>query len=335
MRKPKAVALYSGGLDSTLAILVMLEHGVDVEAVKFLNHFGCDINDSSSCGSNPEPAAKQFGFRLKLCHLGWKFIDIVKNPKYGYGKNMNPCIDCRILMLREAADFMKMIDADFLITGEVVGQRPMSQMKNTLKMIDNVCDLGDRIVRPLSGKLLEPTAPEKEGLIKRDWLLDLNGRSRKGQMALAKKFGLETYASPAGGCFLTDRNYSRRLKDLLKYNREDLDYNDLHLLTVGRQFRLSPNAKLAVGRNEKDNDNIESLVKSGDLVFEVMDVGSPISLLRGKPEQSDIELAAAITARYSDAKYKELVTVDIKQDTQSSKLEIKPVSNKILDVIRL
>ena len=155
----KAVALFSGGLDSTLAILVMLRQGIDVTAITFLNHFGCDISDKSSCSKDPFSAAEKFGFEVKLSHLSEKFLDIVKNPKYGHGKNMNPCIDCRILMLKEAREFMNLTGADFIITGEVLGQRPMSQRKNTFPLIDKEAIVKGYVLRPLSAKLFDVTIP--------------------------------------------------------------------------------------------------------------------------------------------------------------------------------
>ena len=333
-KKPKAVALYSGGLDSTLAILVMMSHGVEIEALKFLTHFGCDIDDSSSCGSNPYLAAEQFGFNVKLSHLGWKFVDIVKSPRFGHGKNMNPCIDCRLLMLKEAGEYREMIGADFIITGEVLGQRPMSQLKNTINLIERKSGLDRRLVRPLSGRLLRSTLPEKEGLIKREWLLDLNGRSRKGQMELAEKFGLKAYTSPASGCLLTDKYYSKKLKDLLDHE-ENFDFNDLNILNIGRHFRLSEKCRLIVGRDEKENDAISSLIKDSDIILEAENTGSPISLLRGDANTEIVELAASITARYSDDKYQDSVTVDITQDSQTSKLEIVPIDDDVLDGLRL
>jgi tRNA U34 2-thiouridine synthase MnmA/TrmU len=278
--------------------------------------------------------ADRFGFSHKIIHLGRDFIDMVKNPEHGYGKNLNPCIDCKIMMLSRARDHMDQTGADFIITGEVVGQRPMSQMKPTLKQIEKKAGLIGKIVRPLCGKILESTIPEQQGLIKRDWLLGINGRSRTGQMKLAEKFGLTDYASPAGGCLLTDPNYSRRLQDLFD-NQVEYDQNDIYLLRHGRQFRLSPNAKLVVGRDEKDNDNIEELVRPDDHVFEVMDIGSPIGLLRGKPEKSDIELAAAITARYSDAKREDSVTVDVKSKSQTNRIGIRPADDAVVTAVRM
>jgi hypothetical protein len=168
----------------------MMRCGVEVEAITFLTHVGCDASDKSSCGDDPYPAAEKFGFKVKLAHLGQRYIDIVKNPRYGHGKNMNPCIDCRLVMLDEAKDYMEMAGGQFVITGEVLGQRPMSQRRFTLDLVAKNCGLEGRLVRPLSGRLLPPTVPEKEGLIKREWLLDIEGRSRKRQMALAEQFGL-------------------------------------------------------------------------------------------------------------------------------------------------
>lgn len=334
VRKPKAIALYSGGLDSTLAILVMMRHGVEVEALKFLTHFGCDLSGLSSCGSDPYPAAEKFGFTVKLSHLGWKFVDIVKNPRYGHGKNMNPCIDCRLLMLKEAKDYMEMTGGDFIITGEVVSQRPMSQMRNHLNMIAKKCGLEGRLVRPLSGKLLPPTIPEKWGLIKREWLLDIQGRSRKRQMALAEEFGLKDYPSPAGGCLLTDRQYSKRIKDLFTFEAQ-FDFNDLNLLKVGRQFRLSEKCKLILGRNKEENETILSLSKKDDYILEVKDSGSPIGLLRGDVNRSQFELAASITARYSDAKDQYKIKVEILKGSQSQDIWVSPADYETLERVRI
>src|SRR6266498_5555079 len=247
----KAIALLSGGLDSTLAVLAVLNQGIDITAVTFLTHFGCDISDSSSCSKNPFPAAEKFGFKVKLSHLGDKFIELVKNPKHGYGRNMNPCIDCRILMLSEAKELMEITGADFVITGEVLGQRPMSQQRNTLAMIDKEAGVKGYVLRPLSAKLMDVTIPEKEGLVDREKLYAFNGRSRKPQIALAEEFGLTDYPAPAGGCLLTEPNYSHRLRELLRHN-PDPSLSELHLLRVGRHFRLSPACKAIVGRDEKE-----------------------------------------------------------------------------------
>ncbi len=297
----KAVALLSGGLDSTLAILVLLRQGIDITAVTFLTHFGCDISDSSSCSRNPFPAAERFGFEVKLSHLADKFIEIVKNPKYGHGRNMNPCIDCRILMLREAKDLMGMIGADFIVTGEVLGQRPMSQRRDTLNIIDREAGMRGYILRPLSAKLLDETAPEREGFVNRDLLHNFSGRSRRPQIALAKELGLTDYPAPAGGCLLTEPNYSHRLRELLEYTSSP-SLNDLHLLRAGRHFRLSPTCKAIVGRDERENGFIESLADAENYLFRVRGVGSPVALLSGAGAEEFSPFAASLCARYSDAK---------------------------------
>jgi tRNA-specific 2-thiouridylase len=332
--RTKAVALYSGGLDSTLAILQMMKHGVEVEAITFLTHFGCDASDKSSCGSDPYPAAEKFGFKVKLAHLGQRYIDMVKNPRYGHGKNMNPCIDCRLVMLDEAIDYMEMTGAQFVITGEVLGQRPMSQRRFTLDLVAKNCGLEGRLVRPLSGRLLPPTLPEKEGLIRREWLLDIEGRSRKRQMALAEKFGLTEYPNPAAGCLLTDQRYSDRLRDLLKY-KPDTDFNDLNLLRVGRHFRLNERAKLVVGRDKDENAAIESLMQKGDWRLEAPDFGSPVGLLRGTADDHTLLIAASVVARYSDGKTEPRLRVTFRNGNSDGVLETAPADEAQLEGFRI
>jgi tRNA-specific 2-thiouridylase len=313
----RAIALLSGGLDSTLAVLVLLRQGIDITAVTFLTHFGCDISDSSSCSRNPFPAAEKFGFEVKLSHLADKFIEIVKNPKYGHGRNMNPCIDCRILMLREAKELMGMIGADFIVTGEVLGQRPMSQRRDTLNIIDRDAGVKGYVLRPLSAKLFHETVPEREGLVKRELLYNFSGRSRKPQMALARELALTDYPAPAGGCLLTEPNFSFRLRELLLHT-PDPSVNDLQLLRAGRHFRISPGCKVIVGRDEKENGVIESFADEESYLFRVAGVGSPVALLRGAGSGDLIPLAASLCARYSDARHLSLVEVTITRGHRAS-----------------
>lgn len=334
MNKPKAIALFSGGLDSTLAIITMLRQGIDVTAVTFLTHFGCDISDKSSGSKDPFSAAEKFGFTVKLCHLSEKFIEIVKNPAHGHGRNMNPCIDCRILMLKEAKELMDMAGANFIVTGEVIGQRPMSQMRNTLAMIDKKAGVSGIVLRPLSAKLLEPATSEINGLVDRDKLHDFNGRSRKQQMALAKEFGLTDYPMPAGGCLLTEPNYSFRLRELLNYNPNP-SLKDLHLLRTGRHFRISPPCKIIVGRDEKDNDKIESLAGEGDYILSVENFGSPVTLLTGDGSQDFINLAAAICARYSDAKHLPSVDVTVHLKGKKFSVTVSPATERTIEKYRI
>ena len=335
---PKAIALYSGGLDSTLAILVAMRQGIEVTAITFLTHFGCDISDKSSCSKNPFAASEKFGFEVKLCHLSDKFIEIVKNPKFGHGKNMNPCIDCRILMLKEAKEFMKMVGADFIITGEVLYQRPMSQRRDTFPKIDREAGLEGYVLRPLSAKLLKPTTPEQMGVVNREMLCNFHGRSRKPQMALAKEMGLTEYPAPAGGCLLTDPIYSHRLKELLMHNPLP-SANDINLLRAGRHFRISKDCKIVVGRDENENNAIQSLADADDYLLHVDGFGSPLTIVcanaDGDPTDEDLKLAASICARYSDAKRLSVVEVTAVGKDAEFKIHTTPATNSILDSFRI
>jgi len=332
--KRKAIALFSGGLDSTLAVLVIQKQNIDVLAITFLTDFGCDAGDSSSCSKNPGPAAAKFGFDLKLCHLGQKFIEIVKKPRHGHGRNMNPCIDCRILMLREAGALLEMTGADFIITGEVLGQRPMSQQRNTLSLIERESGLKGRIVRPLSAKLMPITIPETQGIIDRDRLLAMSGRTRKPQMALARELGLTVYPSPAGGCLLTDPIYSRRLQDLLSTTL-DPDDRDLSLLRLGRHFRPSGACKIIVGRNETENNAIEKMQRHNDILMYVDGVGSPLVLVTGRDTGKHLDLGASLCARYSDKKLELEVEVTIMGHTGTSVVWTRPASEDTISHYRL
>ncbi len=334
MKKTKAVALYSGGLDSTLAILVMQKQGVEVTAITFMNHFGCDISDKSSCSKDPFAASIKFGFKVKLSHLSDKFLEIVKKPKFGHGKNMNPCMDCRILMLKEAKVFMEMIQADFLITGEVVGQRPMSQRKECFPMVDKAADVKGLVVRPLCGKIMPATIAEEQGLIKRELMCDFNGRSRKPQMALAEELGLTEYPSPAGGCLLTDPNYSYKLKDLLDHNK-DPEYKDINFLKVGRQFRYPDDCKIFVGRHKDENEAMKALADPDDIMMRVEGCGSPTVILLGDVTNEAIGLAASICARYSDDRKKPMVKVTVTKSDETYDLMVKPANDTVLDEYRI
>ncbi len=306
-KRAHAIALFSGGLDSALAILLLLRQNIEVTALTFMTHFGCDLGDRSSCGSNPYPTAEKFGFKVKLMHLGQKFVDIVENPRFGRGKNMNVCIDCRILMLTEAKRYMEMVGADFVVTGEVVGQRPFSQVRDKLNITTREAGLKGKLLRPLSAKLLPPTEAELKGLVDREKLEAISGRSRKRQLELAAEFGLEDYPSPASGCLLTDAGYSNRLRDLLQHT-EHLSFDDLNLLKYGRHFRLDPDTKVIVGRDEAENKVLLQYRRPHHRVIEILDAGSPVTLLIGQATDDNITKAAMITARYSSARREPVVT---------------------------
>lgn len=332
--RTRAVALYSGGLDSTLAILAVMRQGIEVKAITFLNHFGCDISDRSSCSKDPFAASAKFGFEVKLCHLSEKFIEIVKNPKFGHGRNMNPCMDCRILMLQEAKEFMQMTGAAFIITGEVLGQRPMSQRRDALDIIDRETGLRGRVLRPLSAKLLKPTLVEEQGIVDREQLYGFGGRTRKPQMALAQEFGLTEYPSPAGGCLLTEPNYSFRLRELLQHDPSP-SLKDYHLLRLGRHFRLGPTCKAIVGRDQAENAAIMNLLHlSGDtgVSLYVPGYGSPATLVTGPAvTEGDIAAAAALCARYSDARTSETVAVSVSDNGRDYTLQVMPADTAMID----
>lgn len=297
---PTAISLLSGGLDSTLATILMVRQGIRTIAVKFMTPFGCDVGEGSSCGFDVSSLAKRFGFELKLCPMGMPYVQMVKSPAHGRGKNMNPCIDCRIMMLRWAGEFAD-DENTFLVTGEVVGQRPMSQNRQALEQIDRETGLSGRIVRPLSAKLLAPTLPEERGWIDREQLEAIEGRSRRRQIELAAQFGIlpDEYGQPAGGCLLTDPGFSRRLEDLWKHEPE-AGIEDITLLKLGRHFR-GPGFKIVVGRNQTENGMIESLARPGDYLLRPTDVPGPTVLLRGSGEKG-LTAAGALVRRYSDGK---------------------------------
>lgn len=294
----KAVALLSGGLDSTLAVKLMLEQGVELFPINFITAF-CTCT-SKGCCSQAKKVSGQFGLKNKIVNLGEEYFQIIKNPKHGRGRGMNACIDCRILTFKKAADYMKETGASFIVTGEVLGQRPMSQQLRMLQLIEKESNLQGLIVRPLCAQLLEPSLPEKEGIIDRNRLLNISGRSRKPQIALAKEFNINDYPCPAGGCLLTDKGFSNRLKDLMAH--QDLTMNEVHLLKTGRHFRLNENVKLIVGRNESENEKIVTFAQDEDIMLHAKDIAGPTALLKGKLN-GNLELinqAASICLRYSD-----------------------------------
>lgn len=330
----RAVALYSGGLDSTLAILIMQKQGIEVTAITFLNHFGCDISDRSSCSKDPFAASAQFGFKVKLSHLSDKFLEIVKNPKYGHGKNMNPCVDCRILMLKEARKLMQIIGADFIITGEVLGQRPMSQRRDCFPLVDRDANVKGLVLRPLSAKHLKKTIPEENGLVNREILYGFAGRSRKPQMALAEEFGLTEYPAPAGGCLLTDPIYSYRLKDLLAHN-SDPAHKDINYLRVGRHFRLSPDCRIVVGRNHAENELIKSLAGRDDPLLRVIGHGSPLTVILGDATDKAVSVAASLCARYSDGKNHTEVSLVMTAASEKTYLKACPAGEEVIEKYRI
>jgi len=298
-KKKKVVALLSGGLDSQLAVKMMQKQGFEVSAVAIKTPF-CDFDCGRGCGFEIRERADTLGVDLKTVYLGDEYIEMLKNPKHGFGSGMNPCIDCRTMMFKAAKKHMEEIGAEFIISGEVLGQRPMSQHGPALRTIEKESDLKGKIVRPLSAALLAKTEPEENGLIKRENLGMISGRSRKGQLELAKEYGIEDPPNAGGGCLLTDPAFSLRAKDLFGHI-ETPTTNDIDLLKIGRHFRLDQSTKLVVGRNHNENEMIKSLVLPDDVLFEARDHVGPVSILRGKNNVDYLDFAAQITLRYSDA----------------------------------
>jgi len=295
-KKTKALALLSGGLDSTLAVKLILDQGIAVEAVNFVSPF-C-LCRKGGCGALE--VAKKLNIPMKTITVGEEYLRIVRKPQFGYGKNMNPCIDCRIFMLKKAKKYARETDAAFIFTGEVLDQRPMSQHRKTLDLIEEKTCLKGKILRPLSAKLLPPTEVEKQGLVNRETLLSIEGRSRKKQISLAEELKVTDYSCPGGGCLLTYREFASKLKDLFEHKKK-VSLKDVQLLKVGRHFRFGKN-KIIVGRNETENKLLVQMKMSNDYCFEVQNCGSPITLLQGPKTRTAIERAAGLTAFYSDTK---------------------------------
>jgi tRNA-specific 2-thiouridylase len=323
----RAVALFSGGLDSTLAILAMLRQGISVKAIKFQTPFDCSVS------KDPASLAKRFGFDIEIRNLGEKFLEVVKDPEHGYGKNMNPCIDCRIMMLKAAGAFLDSLEADFIVTGEVLGQRPMSQRKDMLYHIDRKAGITNRVVRPLSAKLLKVTDAEAGGIVKREMLYGFSGRSRKPQMDLAEEFGLTDYPSPAGGCLLTEPNYACRLKDLIAFDPSP-SLRDIDLLKIGRHFRYSPLCKIILGRDRTENETIEALATDEDVLLKANGYGSPLTLISGQITQDALKVAASLCARYSDARNNLSVDVTDVNDP-GFMLKVSIAGDELIDVLRI
>ena len=297
--KKKVVALLSGGLDSRLAVKMMQNQGFEVEAVAIKTPF-CDFDCGRGCGFEIRETADTLGVKLKTVYLGDDYIEMLKHPKHGFGSGMNPCIDCRSMMFEAGKKHMEEIGAEFIISGEVLGQRPMSQHAPALKTIEKESGLEGKIVRPLSAALLPPTEPELKGLIKREDLGKIRGRSRKDQLKMAQEFGIENPPNAGGGCLLTDPAFAIRVKDLFKHI-ETPTTNDIDLLKIGRHFRFDEDAKLVVGRNKDENEIIKALALDADILLEAKDHVGPVSLIRGKNAQDHVEFGAAITLRYGDA----------------------------------
>jgi len=335
-RQHKAVALVSGGLDSMLAAKLMLEQGIHVEGINFYTGFCVEGHTHAIRNkdrnrpkrNNALWVAEQLGIRLHIVDVIEEYKDIVINPRHGYGANLNPCLDCKGFMVRKAREWMEQKGFDFIVTGEVIGQRPMSQRRDTMPVVARESGALDRLLRPLCAKLLPPTLPEREGWVDRERLCDFSGRNRKPQMQLAARFGIEDYAQPAGGCcFLTDANYSQRLGDLWRsrgQRRYELD--DIMLLKVGRHLRPRPHFKLIIGRDEGENNFLQGYARRFTHLH-ATDITGPLVLCDGVLNEEDLDLAARITARFGKGRDRERVTVAVNEVSgRRRELAVRPLA---------
>ena len=311
----KALGLLSGGLDSILATEMILKQGIEVVALNVKSPFclckkgGCAAVD----------AAKQLNVPLKIVSAKDEYLRMLRNPKHGYGRNMNPCIDCRIFLMKKAKKYAHEIGASFIFTGEVLDERPMSQHYPAMKLIETEAGLKGRVLRPLSARLLPETEAEKKGFVNRTKLLDIRGRSRKPQFKLAEEFSIKDYPCPAGGCLLTYEEYAKKIRDLFAYKKH-VSIADIVLLRIGRHFRFGKN-KIIVGRNEAENKLLTNRKTKSEYYFELPDIVGPVTILQGPKTKKAIETAAKLTASYSDAKSIE-VTVKFGRETLNKTINV-------------
>ena len=327
MVKKKGLALLSGGLDSTLAVKMMVDQGVDIEAVHFTTPF-CNCDKCSV-----DQVGEKFNIPVHHLFMGQDFLDLLADPPHGYGSQMNICIDCRINMLRKAKELGDEIGAEFYVTGEVLGQRPFSQRRNAMALIEAKAGLEGKILRPLSAKLMGKTEAEEEGIVDRDSLYAIQGRRRIPQMELAEELGVYDYPCPSGGCLLTDPQFAKKLRDYIYHEGKPV-LEDMILLRLGRHFRLGQ-ARAIVGRNEKENNVLSALAeKRGFSRFEVTGHMGPVSVLVGDAEAGAVERVAAITARYSDAPRDEAVDVEL-VDGGARVLRVSPLGDEEIEGLRI
>jgi tRNA-specific 2-thiouridylase len=330
--KTKAIGLISGGLDSILALRVILDLGIEVVALNMKTPF-CTCDSQGKCFS--QSVSEEWGVPLRRIYGGEDYIQMVKHPRHGYGKNMNPCIDCRIYLFSHAREVMEKEGADFVFTGEVLGERPMSQRREAMDLIEQESDLNEKVLRPLSAKLLAPTLAEKEGKIERERFFDFQGRSRKPQLELARRLGIKEFPTPAGGCLLTDQNFAQKIRDSFIYKEDSLRH--IHLLKIGRHFRLPTGAKVIAGRDQKENEILMAVSSPSELKFTAHGCKSSYVLLLGESCPDNQTWAARICAKYSDRE--NLVTLPVRIWTDSVEkftlLEVEPLDETILSPLRI
>jgi len=337
-KQRKAIALISGGLDSMLAAKTIMEQGVHVEGINFFTGFCVEghthaIREKDKAKpkrNNSLWVAEQLGMKLHIVDVIEEYKNVLINPKHGYGAHMNPCLDCKIFMVNKAKQWIVENDFDFIITGEVIGQRPMSQRKATMPIVAKESGADDLLLRPLCAKNLPATLPEREGWVDREKLHDITGRSRKPQIAMAEQFGFDDYSQPAGGCyFLTDKSYSAKLVDLWKsQGHKEYQLDDVMLLKVGRHIRPQPNFKLIVAREEGEGRFLQGYKNEFISMISLSHRG-PLVLIDGTPSAEDLYLAAQITARFGQGRDAEQVDINVTMiDGSERTLQVKPIRDE-------
>jgi tRNA U34 2-thiouridine synthase MnmA/TrmU len=336
-QKVKAIGLLSGGLDSTLATRIMEKLGFDIVALNFMSPFCTCTNQGHGCRNEAKRLADELGIPARVEFMGAEYLKIVQNPKHGYGSGMNPCIDCRILTFKRAKEIMIEEGAAFVFTGEVIGQRPMSQQRDRMTMIEKEAGLVGMIVRPLCAKLMEPSIPEQTGIVDREKMLDIHGRSRKEQIKIAKEeFGMTENLCSSGGCLLTDPQFAHKMRDLVDHLAVPT-VKDARFLRLGRHFRVTDDAKLIVGRNHEENQKIERMAASDEFLFYPAVVNGPLALLKGTLSREAVEIAASITARYckSEEGADVLISYRTKESNAPFTVTATVVDEKALETARI
>ncbi len=340
MSKHKVIAMFSGGLDSILTAKLLQNEGLEVIALHFYNGHNDSVDRLLERGPDapwtPSESvvhmAEKLGIQLMAVDVSEEFEEVLLHPANGYGSQANPCIDCRIFLLRKAAEIMEREGAICVATGEVMGQRPMSQHKNALRQVEKNCGLEGRLLRPLSAKLLPPTIPEQEGLIDREKLLDISGRSRHPQQKLAADYGIDDYPSPGGGCTLTTVQYGAKFADMLEHEgAANIDSRQLRTLQTGRHLRLDSGIKFVVGRNHIENEYLVALLGTDFIRFRARDFKGPIVYAFGDLSKSDIRNLASITARYGKGLKEPEVVIISEWDDQSEEITVKPATPELTD----
>jgi tRNA U34 2-thiouridine synthase MnmA/TrmU len=325
--KRKALALFSGGLDSILVVRLMQEQGIDVEAITFSLPFTSCSGDDTERDCEAARIARQLGIPITIIRFGSEFLELIRNPLHGYGKGVNPCIDCRIHMLVKAREQMMKCGADFIITGEVLGQRPMSQRYDAMRVVERESGLEGLLLRPLSARHFEPTIPEQEDWVDRERLPAIKGRSRKEQMRLATELGVKEYPTPGGGCLLTEVSFAPKVRDLFGHC-DRLYPRDFRLLRIGRHFRLGEQCKLIIGRDERENQRLEQALQQGETTLRWMDGNTPLGMLMGNPEDEQLDLASRLLLRYTRAEAGATCRVRVTVDGRESIREVAHTVNE-------